>query len=52
MTKSEVASEYPSYLTLDRGSFTLRLWKNLKLATSPLTANSGDHAQGGLAGGG
>jgi lipoprotein-anchoring transpeptidase ErfK/SrfK len=32
VTKSEVASEYPSYLTLDRGSFTLRLWKNLKLA--------------------
>ena len=32
VTKSEVAAEYPSYLTLDRGSFTLRLWKNLKLA--------------------
>jgi lipoprotein-anchoring transpeptidase ErfK/SrfK len=28
----EVAAEYPSYLTLDRSSFTLRLWKNLKLA--------------------
>jgi lipoprotein-anchoring transpeptidase ErfK/SrfK len=32
VTKEDVASEYPSYLTLDRGSFTLRLWKNLKLA--------------------
>jgi lipoprotein-anchoring transpeptidase ErfK/SrfK len=32
VTRSEVAAEYPSYLTLDRGTFTLRLWKNLKLA--------------------
>jgi len=32
VTKSEVASEYPSYLTLDRSTFTLRLWENLKLA--------------------
>ena len=32
VTKDEVASEYPSYLTLDRGTFTLRLWKHLKLA--------------------
>lgn len=31
ITKEEVASEYPSYLTLDRGSYTLRLWKDLKL---------------------
>ena len=28
----EVAAEYPSYLTLDRETFTLRLWKHLKLA--------------------
>jgi lipoprotein-anchoring transpeptidase ErfK/SrfK len=28
----QVASEYPSYLTLDRSTFTLRLWKGLKLA--------------------
>jgi hypothetical protein len=28
----EVASEFPSYLTLDRSSFTLRLWKHLKRA--------------------
>lgn len=28
----QVAAEYPSYLTLDRASFTLRLWKHLKLA--------------------
>jgi lipoprotein-anchoring transpeptidase ErfK/SrfK len=32
VTGEEVASEYPSYLTLDRGSYTLRLWKDLKLA--------------------
>ena len=32
MTKKEVAAEYPSYLTLDRSTFTLRLWKHLKLA--------------------
>jgi lipoprotein-anchoring transpeptidase ErfK/SrfK len=29
---SEVADEYPSYLTLDRATFTLRLWEHLKLA--------------------
>ncbi len=32
VTTKDIASEYPSYLTLDRASFTLRLWKNLKLA--------------------
>jgi lipoprotein-anchoring transpeptidase ErfK/SrfK len=32
VTTKEVSSEYPSYLTLDRSTFTLRLWKNLKLA--------------------
>jgi len=32
VTKKEVAAEYPSYLTLDRSTFTLRLWKHLKLA--------------------
>jgi hypothetical protein len=32
VTKQEVAAEYPAYLTLDRSTFTLRLWKNLKLA--------------------
>jgi lipoprotein-anchoring transpeptidase ErfK/SrfK len=32
VTKREVAAEYPSYLTLDRGTFTLRLWRHLKLA--------------------
>lgn len=31
VTGSEVAAKYPSYLTLDRATFTLRLWKNLKL---------------------
>jgi lipoprotein-anchoring transpeptidase ErfK/SrfK len=32
VTTKEVAAEYPSYLTLDRASFTLRLWEDLKLA--------------------
>jgi lipoprotein-anchoring transpeptidase ErfK/SrfK len=32
VTTKEVASAYPSYLTLDRSTFTLRLWKDLKLA--------------------
>ncbi len=32
VAKSEVAAEFPSYLTLDRSTFTLRLWKDLKLA--------------------
>ncbi len=34
ITASEVAAEYPSYLTLDRATFTLRLWEHLKLAKS------------------
>ena len=32
VTAGEVAAKYPSYLTLDRATFTLRLWKHLKLA--------------------
>jgi lipoprotein-anchoring transpeptidase ErfK/SrfK len=32
VTTKEATSAYPAYLTLDRGSFTLRLWQNLKLA--------------------
>jgi len=32
VTGEEVANEYPSYLTLDRATFTLRLWEHLKLA--------------------
>jgi lipoprotein-anchoring transpeptidase ErfK/SrfK len=31
VTGEEVASRYPSYLTLDRATFTLRLWEHLKL---------------------
>jgi len=31
ITKSEVAARYPSYITVDRGNFTLRLWQHLKL---------------------
>jgi hypothetical protein len=30
VTRSEVAAQYPSYLTLDRATFTLRLWQHLK----------------------
>jgi lipoprotein-anchoring transpeptidase ErfK/SrfK len=32
VTGEEVADEYPSYLTLDRATYTLRLWEHLKLA--------------------
>jgi lipoprotein-anchoring transpeptidase ErfK/SrfK len=32
VTKDEVASEYPTYLTVDRSSFQLRLWQNLELS--------------------
>ncbi len=34
VTTAEVAARYQSYLTLDRGSFTLRLWKDLKPAAT------------------
>jgi len=34
VTGSEVAAEYPTYLTLDRATYTLRLWNDLKLAKS------------------
>jgi lipoprotein-anchoring transpeptidase ErfK/SrfK len=34
VTGREVAAEYPSYLTLDRANFTLRLWEHLKPARS------------------
>jgi lipoprotein-anchoring transpeptidase ErfK/SrfK len=32
ITQKELAKEYPTYITIDRGSFTLRLFRNLKLA--------------------
>jgi lipoprotein-anchoring transpeptidase ErfK/SrfK len=32
VTTAEVAQQYPTYITIDRGAFQLRLWKNLKLA--------------------
>jgi hypothetical protein len=32
VTTKEVAEKYPSYLTLDRANFTLRLWEDLELA--------------------
>jgi lipoprotein-anchoring transpeptidase ErfK/SrfK len=32
VTTDELTSHYPSYITIDRGSFTLRLFKKLKLA--------------------
>lgn len=31
VTRGEVAAEYPTYLTLDRTSYKLRLWEGLKL---------------------
>jgi hypothetical protein len=34
VTTAELASRYPSYLTLDRETFTLRLWKDLKPAAT------------------
>lgn len=34
VTTKEVASAYPTYLTLDRATYTLRLWEDLKLAKS------------------
>ncbi|HXS47016.1 MAG TPA: L,D-transpeptidase/peptidoglycan binding protein [Solirubrobacterales bacterium] len=34
VTTKEVASAYPTYITLDRASYTLRFWKNLKLVKS------------------
>lgn len=32
VTTAEVAEKYPTYLTVDRSSFQLKLWKNLELA--------------------
>ncbi len=32
VTEKELASQYPSYITIERGSFTLRLFRDLKLA--------------------
>jgi L,D-transpeptidase-like protein/putative peptidoglycan binding protein len=32
VTTADLAAKYPVYLTVDRESFQLRLWKNLKLA--------------------
>jgi lipoprotein-anchoring transpeptidase ErfK/SrfK len=32
VTTKELAAQYPTYITVDRSSFTLRLYKNLKLA--------------------
>jgi lipoprotein-anchoring transpeptidase ErfK/SrfK len=32
VTENELASQYPSYITIDRAGFTLRLFKDLKLA--------------------
>ena len=31
VTTAELAQKYPTFLTIDRGAFQLRLWKNLKL---------------------
>ena len=32
VTTDELAEEYPAYITIDRASFQLRFWKDLKLA--------------------
>lgn len=32
VTTAEVASKYPTYITVDHSTFQLKLWKNLKLA--------------------
>jgi lipoprotein-anchoring transpeptidase ErfK/SrfK len=32
VTTDELAAQYPTYLTLDRGSFQLNLWRDLELA--------------------
>ncbi|HMT05119.1 MAG: L,D-transpeptidase/peptidoglycan binding protein [Solirubrobacterales bacterium] len=32
VTTSQVAEKYPTYLTVDRSTFQLKLWKNLELA--------------------
>jgi lipoprotein-anchoring transpeptidase ErfK/SrfK len=34
VTRAELADAYPTYVTIDRGAYTLRLFKNLKLAKS------------------
>lgn len=34
VSTKEVASAYPTYLTLDRATYTLRFWKDLKLVKS------------------
>jgi lipoprotein-anchoring transpeptidase ErfK/SrfK len=34
VTTDELAQSYPTYLTIDRGNFTLRLWQNLKMTQS------------------
>jgi lipoprotein-anchoring transpeptidase ErfK/SrfK len=31
VTTDQLAQKYPTYITIDRGAFQLRLWKNLKL---------------------
>ncbi len=31
VTTKELAAEYPTYVTIDRGNFVLTLWKNLKV---------------------
>ena len=41
VTTGELASQYPTYLTVDRSGFQLRLWENLKLAkTYPIAVGA------------
>jgi lipoprotein-anchoring transpeptidase ErfK/SrfK len=34
VSTKDLAAKYPTYVTVDRANFTLRLWKNLKVAKS------------------
>lgn len=34
LSTDQLAQHYPAYITIDRGSYTLRLWEDLKLAHS------------------
>jgi len=44
VTKSQVSGSYPTYITVSKGSYTLTLWKNLKVAaTYPVAVGSADY---------
>ena len=44
VTRDEVASSYPTYITVSKTSYTLTLWKNLKAAASyPVAVGSAEY---------